>query len=156
MIAMYSRVRASGLPNGTPCQPSTTCGPDGPMPHKKRLPESACKVIAVIAAQAGVRAGICMIAGAGLDPLGLRQHPGDRRHRVGAIGLAAPHRIVTEPFGLQHEIHVDPGGGRHPQGHGQFHRTFSAARATRSTARSQSSSARSAGSTSTCPTPASL
>ena len=61
MIATYSRVRASGLPNGTPCQPSTTCGPDGPMPHRKRLPDSACNVIAVIAAQAGVRAGICMM-----------------------------------------------------------------------------------------------
>ncbi len=61
MTAMYSRVRAKGLPNGTPCQPSITCGPDGPMPHKKRLPDSACKVIAVIAAQVGVRAGICMI-----------------------------------------------------------------------------------------------
>ncbi len=61
MIAMYSRVRRSGLPNGTPCQPSTTCGPDGPIPQRKRLPESACKVIAVIAAQAGVRAGICMM-----------------------------------------------------------------------------------------------
>lgn len=59
MIAMYSRVRANGLPYGTPCQPSTTCGPDGPMPHKKRFADNACKVIAVIAAQAGVRAGIC-------------------------------------------------------------------------------------------------
>ncbi len=61
MIAMYSRVRASGLPNGTPCQPSMTCGPDGPMPQRNRPPESACKVIAVIAAKAGVRAGICMM-----------------------------------------------------------------------------------------------
>ena len=61
MIAMYSRVRSSGLPNGTPCQPSTTCGPDGPMPQRNRLPDMACKVIAVIAAQAGVRAGICMM-----------------------------------------------------------------------------------------------
>ena len=61
MIAMYSRVRKSGLPNGTPCQPSMTCGPDGPIPHRKRLPDIACKVIAVIAAQVGVRAGICMM-----------------------------------------------------------------------------------------------
>ena len=34
---------------------------DGPMPQRNRLPESACRVIAVIAAQAGVRAGICMM-----------------------------------------------------------------------------------------------
>jgi len=31
------------------------------MPQRNRLPESACNVIAVIAAQAGVRAGICMM-----------------------------------------------------------------------------------------------
>src|SRR5712691_5602786 len=61
MIATYSRVRVKGFPNGTPCQPSTTCGPDGPMPQRNRLPDSACRVIAVIAAQAGVRAGICMM-----------------------------------------------------------------------------------------------
>src|SRR5436190_2200363 len=28
---MYSRVRASGLPNGWPYQPSTSCGPAGPV-----------------------------------------------------------------------------------------------------------------------------
>jgi hypothetical protein len=61
MIAAYSRVRACGRPNGTPCQPSTTCGPDGPMPQRNRLPESACSDSAVIAAQVGVRAGICMM-----------------------------------------------------------------------------------------------
>ncbi len=62
MIWMYSRVRVSGLPYGTPCQPSTTCGPDGPRPRMKRPPERSSSVIAVIAAIAGVRAGICMIA----------------------------------------------------------------------------------------------
>ena len=58
---MYSRVRAIGLPNGTPCQPSTTCGPEAPMPSRNRLFDSACKVIAVMAVQAGVRADICMM-----------------------------------------------------------------------------------------------
>ena len=61
MMAIYSLVRGIGLPNGTPCQPSTTCGPETPTPQMKRLPERACNVIAVIAAQAGVRAGICMM-----------------------------------------------------------------------------------------------
>ena len=61
MIAMYSLVRVIGLPNRTPCQPSTTCGPDTPSPHRKRPPDISCSVIAVIAAQAGVRAGICMM-----------------------------------------------------------------------------------------------
>ena len=36
---MYSRVRASGLANGIPYQPSTTCGPDTPRPRMKRPPE---------------------------------------------------------------------------------------------------------------------
>ena len=31
------------------------------MPQRNRLPESACNVIAVIAAHVGVRAGICMM-----------------------------------------------------------------------------------------------
>ena len=51
----------NGLPYDTPCQPSTTCGPDGPMPRMKRPPDSASSVIAVMAVAAGVRAGICMI-----------------------------------------------------------------------------------------------
>lgn len=58
---MYSRVRAIGLPNATPCQPSTTCGPEAPMPSSSRLFDSACRVSAVIAVQAGVRADICMM-----------------------------------------------------------------------------------------------
>ena len=58
---MYSRVRWIGLPYDTPCQPSTTCGPDGPIPRMKRPPDSASIVIAVIAVMAGVRPGICMI-----------------------------------------------------------------------------------------------
>jgi hypothetical protein len=61
MMAMYSRVRASGLPNGWPYQPSTTCGPDTPSPRMKRPPERWSSVIAAIAAAAGVRADICMI-----------------------------------------------------------------------------------------------
>ena len=58
---MYSFVRVSGLPYGSPCQPSITCGPDGPTPRRKRLFDMACSVAAVIAAQAGVRADICMM-----------------------------------------------------------------------------------------------
>ena len=59
---MYSRVRVNGLPYGTPYQPSMTPGPDGPMPSMKRPPDIASRVIAVMAAQVGVRAGICMMA----------------------------------------------------------------------------------------------
>src|SRR6266545_2879107 len=49
-------------PRASDMQPSTTCGPDGPIPRTKRPVESASSVIAVIAVMAGVRAGICIIA----------------------------------------------------------------------------------------------
>ena len=62
MIPMYSRVRASGFSKGIPYQPSTTCGPETPMPRMKRPPERWSMVIAAIAAAAGCRADICMIA----------------------------------------------------------------------------------------------
>ncbi len=61
-MSTYSRVRASGLANRTPCQPSETCGPDTPSPSRKRPPESVSSVAAVIAVMAGVRAGICITA----------------------------------------------------------------------------------------------
>lgn len=62
MISTYSRVRASGLSNLTPYQPSETCGPDTPRPSRNRPPERVSRVAAVIAVIAGVRAGIWKIA----------------------------------------------------------------------------------------------
>ena len=59
---MYSRVRASGLANCIPYQPSTTCGPETPRPSTKRPPERWSIVIAAIAVAAGWRADICVIA----------------------------------------------------------------------------------------------
>ena len=61
MIARYSRVRASGFSNGIPYQPSTTCGPDTPIPRISRPPERWSRVIAAIAAAVGWRADICRI-----------------------------------------------------------------------------------------------
>jgi hypothetical protein len=61
-MATYSRVRASGLANGWPYQPSTTWGPDTPRPRMKRPPERWSMVMAAMADAAGVRADICMIA----------------------------------------------------------------------------------------------
>ena len=55
-------MRASGFANGSPYQPSTTCGPDTPSPSTKRPPLRWSIVIAAIAAAAGRRALICMIA----------------------------------------------------------------------------------------------
>ena len=62
MIFTYSRRRVTGFPYGTPCQPSTTCGPEAPRPTMKRSLESCARVMAVMAAIAGERAGICMMA----------------------------------------------------------------------------------------------
>ena len=61
-MVMYSRIQLSGLSKGTPCHPSTTCGPDTPSPRMKRPPESRSIVIAAIAVAAGWRADICTIA----------------------------------------------------------------------------------------------
>ena len=58
---MYSRVRARGFAKGMPYQPSTTCGPEAPMPMIARPPERWSSVIAAIAVAAGWRADICMI-----------------------------------------------------------------------------------------------
>ena len=54
-ISMTSRVMASGLVNGTPCQPSITCGPDEPRPRTKRPSDRVSMVIADWAMRAGVR-----------------------------------------------------------------------------------------------------
>ena len=62
MIPTYSRVRASGLANGAPYQPSTTCGPDTPTPAMKRPPDRWSRLSAAIAVAAGARAESCMIA----------------------------------------------------------------------------------------------
>ncbi len=58
-ISTYSRVRVTGLANGTPYQPSDTCGPETPSPSRKRPPDSTSSVAAAIAVAAGCRAGIC-------------------------------------------------------------------------------------------------
>ncbi len=51
-ISMYSRVRAIGLPNGTPCQPSTTLWTRGADAQQEAVVGQACRVSAVIAVQA--------------------------------------------------------------------------------------------------------
>lgn len=56
---MYSRVRASGLGNDWPYQPSTTCGPETPRPSTCRPPDRWSSVRAAIAQAVGVRADSC-------------------------------------------------------------------------------------------------
>ena len=57
-ISTYSRVRLTGRVNGTPYQPSDTCGPDTPSPSRNRPPEITSSDAAAIAAAVGGRAGI--------------------------------------------------------------------------------------------------
>ena len=56
---MYSRVRASGLLDGWPYQPSTTCGPETPSPRMSRPFDRWSSVTAAMAVAVGVRAAIC-------------------------------------------------------------------------------------------------
>ena len=96
----YSRVLPSGLPHGSPCQPSTTCGPDVPRPSSRRPPESRSSVTAVIAVFAGVRAGSCRIAVPSLIVSVVRAEPGEHAHGVRAPGLCGPRGRVAEPLRL--------------------------------------------------------
>ena len=57
-------------------------------------------VAAVIAVIAGVRAGICMTAGADVDPSGLAGDPCQHARRVGAVGLGRPHHRKAQPVGF--------------------------------------------------------
>ena len=50
-----------------------------------------------MAVLAGVRAGICMIAVPRRMRCVQRADPGQRRHRVRAVGLCRPHRIIAQP-----------------------------------------------------------
>ena len=70
----------------------------------KRPPERWSIVIAAIAAAAGVRADICMIAVPSCTCLRVRSPPGERRQHVGAVGLGGPDRVEAEPVGLLHGL----------------------------------------------------
>ena len=69
-----------------------------------RPSERWSSVIAAIAVAAGVRADICMIAGAELERGRARSPPRERRERVGAVGLGGPDRVEPEPLGLDDRL----------------------------------------------------
>ena len=104
-LDVLARLRASGFLHGSPCQPSTTCGPDVPSPSTNRPPSvSWSSVIAVIAQFAGVRPGICMIA----DPILIRVvFAASHDSTVTASrppGLGRPRRVVAEPLRLDGQL----------------------------------------------------
>ena len=105
MISMYSRWRVRGFSYDAPYQPSTTCGPEGPSPMMKRPPDRWSSDMAVIAAMVGARAGKLHDGRAHADLGGLREDPGGRGHRVGAISFRRPTGIEAQTLRFEDEIH---------------------------------------------------
>ena len=54
-ISTVSRIRVRGWPNGMPCSPSITWGPETPRPSRNRSPDRWASVIAVCAIVTGER-----------------------------------------------------------------------------------------------------
>ena len=73
----------------------------------KRLFDNCATVMAVIAAIAGVRPGICMIAVPTLILLVFASIQAAGRDRVGAVCLGCPHRVVAKAFGVLDRVHRD-------------------------------------------------
>ena len=105
-MSTYSRVRASGLANRTPCQPSETCGPQTPSPSRNRPPDSASRVAAVIAVIAGVRAGICITALPTSIVVVRAATQASTRDRVRPVRLGGPGHRVAEPLGGLGQVQV--------------------------------------------------
>ena len=99
MMSTTSRVRASGLPNGWPYQPSTTCGPLTPMPRMTRPFERWSSVSTCIAIDVGVRPGHLHDRRAELDPRGLAAPPGQRGERVAPPRLGGEDRVEPGVLG---------------------------------------------------------
>ncbi len=87
---MYSRIRPSERSNGTPYQPSETCGPESPRPRRNRPPEIVSIVAAAIAAAVGCRAGICISA----EPIPMRSVRSARIARTDTTSW--PHASETQ------------------------------------------------------------
>ena len=106
-IVTYSRSQVSGLSNGTPCHPSTTCGPDVPRPRMKRPPDSGVERHRGHRRVRGRAPRELHDGRAEADLRRLRADPGERAHRVGAPRLGRPDRVEAEPLGLVDEVHVE-------------------------------------------------
>ena len=68
--------------------------------------------------------------------------PGEDRHRVRAVGLGGPDRVVAEPLGLLHELELLAGGGPSPSSRCDPSRTPSLRDAEARRSRSEVASAR--------------
>ena len=111
---MYSRVRASGLANGCPYQPSTTCGPETPSPRISRPPRQVVERHRGHRGRGRRARGDLHDRGAELDPLGRRAPPRERHQRVGAVRLGRPDRVEPEPLGLRAPTRRRPAAAHPP------------------------------------------
>ena len=95
----YSRVRRRLLVNGTPYQPSLTCGPLSPSPSRKRPSLKTSSETAAIAVAVARRAGICIRP----EPRPIRSVlPASMpEHRDGVLAprLGDPRRVQPEAVG---------------------------------------------------------
>ena len=89
-MSTTSRVRASGLANGWPYQPSTTCGPLTPMPSTTRPPVRWSRVSACIAMEVGVRPDICTIE------VPSRTRLVSRPHQASGVNASEPHASAVK------------------------------------------------------------
>ena len=103
-ISTYSRIRPRPRSNGTPYQPSETCGPERPSPRRMRPPEIVSIVAAAIAAAVGWRAGICISA----EPMPIRSvrsaRIGEDRDDVLAPRLGDPDALEPRLVGGEREL----------------------------------------------------
>ena len=90
MISTYSRVRASGLPNGWPYHPSTTCGPDTPRPRIEPAVRQVVERQRGHRARAGVRADSCTIDVP--SPIALVRAP----HQASGVNASDPHASAAK------------------------------------------------------------
>ena len=101
-ISIISRMRCTGRSNGTPCQPSTTCGPLAPSPRMKRSSDidgEAHRRHRHVRRRARAR-----LHDPGAEPDARRAggQEGERRDGVVPPGLRRPDVVRAEPLGLHH------------------------------------------------------
>ena len=102
-ISIVSRMRASGFANGTPCRPSTTCGPAGAEPEDEAVARDRRHRHRGHRGHARRARADLHDAGAEQEPLRLRGEIGERRDRVLAPRLRRPRRVDAELLGLDRE-----------------------------------------------------
>ena len=114
MMSTTSRVRASGLENGWPYQPSTTWGPETPIPRMTRPFDRWSSVRVCIAIEVGVRPDICTIE------VPSRSRSVSLPHQASGVNASLPQasavKTASKPLrSASATISATPSGGCAPQ-----------------------------------------